>query len=182
VGGASAGAVPEREREFAAPPPTPDPSPPLRGERGAERKPNAPEATRRTSKNAVYCDATNRAAPCRNSSTLKSIRSSAPQTNGGDYESLRIRAISSSGVMKLRPIPSPKPNRQSVCIIQRLRLEGIGSLFMLNGDTIQQSAGFGSCGALSKHQISSNPLNKSNVPAMSETASPRTTMPEPTNT
>jgi excinuclease ABC subunit B len=35
-GGASADSVPEREREFAEPPPTPDPSPPLRGGRGAD--------------------------------------------------------------------------------------------------------------------------------------------------
>ena len=34
VGGVSADSVPERERVFAAPPPAPDPSPPLRGRRG----------------------------------------------------------------------------------------------------------------------------------------------------
>jgi excinuclease ABC subunit B len=37
VGGGSADSVPNREREFAAPPPTPDPSPPLRGGRGEEK-------------------------------------------------------------------------------------------------------------------------------------------------
>src|SRR6266576_3664934 len=36
VGGASANSVPERQRELAEPPPTPDPSPPLRGGRGAD--------------------------------------------------------------------------------------------------------------------------------------------------
>jgi excinuclease ABC subunit B len=36
VGGASADSVPDRGREFAEPPPTPAPSPPLRGERGEE--------------------------------------------------------------------------------------------------------------------------------------------------
>jgi excinuclease ABC subunit B len=38
VGGAAAVSVPGREREFAAPPPTPDPSPPLRGGRGEESR------------------------------------------------------------------------------------------------------------------------------------------------
>src|SRR5437899_41400 len=45
VGGASANSVPERQRELAEPPPTPDPSPPLRGGRGADR-PGRDEARR----------------------------------------------------------------------------------------------------------------------------------------
>src|SRR5882724_7721140 len=51
VGGASADSVPESERAFAEPPPTPDPSPPLRGGRGAERRgfDEAPQANYGTS-------------------------------------------------------------------------------------------------------------------------------------
>ena len=43
VGGGAANSVPEGERELAEPPPTPDPSPPLRGGRGAERRGPTPD-------------------------------------------------------------------------------------------------------------------------------------------
>src|SRR6266581_6667514 len=43
VRGASANSVPERQRELAEPPPTPDPSPPLRGGRGEEGFGEAPQ-------------------------------------------------------------------------------------------------------------------------------------------